>query len=89
MLAKSQNLKVDTAVYDLEDSVAPNQKVEARYALRKFLQSGRPPGVKEVAVRINAIDTGLALDDLRAVVSAASPYAYVIVATSSVDNCPH
>lgn len=68
MLIKSRGLKVDCAIYDLEDSVVPDQKHNARTALSEFLQTPRPDGIREVAVRINAIDTRHALDDLTAVV---------------------
>lgn len=68
MLEKSRSLAVDCVAYDLEDSVAPDRKGSARRELRQFLDSPRPKGVKEVAVRINSVDTGLALDDLTEVV---------------------
>jgi citrate lyase beta subunit len=68
MLNKSRGLNVDCAVYDLEDSVAPNQKQSARAALADFLDSPRPKNVKEIGVRINATDTKHALEDLDAIV---------------------
>jgi citrate lyase beta subunit len=69
MLDKSRSFKVDCAAYDLEDSVAPAQKADARRALRQFLSQPRAPGIREVAVRINSVDSGLALGDLEEVVS--------------------
>ena len=68
MLEKSRELTVDCVAYDLEDSVTPGKKVEARSNIRSILQKPRPRGIKENAVRINAVDTGLALDDLTEVV---------------------
>ncbi|GKU23017.1 unnamed protein product [Fusarium langsethiae] len=71
MLGKSRNLTVDCIAYDLEDSVAPDQKQHAREALRNFLQDlkhDRPKDIKEIAVRVNATDTKHIEDDLRAVV---------------------
>jgi citrate lyase subunit beta-like protein len=48
--------------------VTPGKKVEARSTLREFLQQERAKEIGEQAVRINAVETGLALDDLREVV---------------------
>ncbi len=67
MLDKSRGLSVDCIAYDLEDSVTASKKPEARTNIRRFLQT-RSAGVRENAVRINAVDSGLALDDLTAVV---------------------
>lgn len=68
-LEKTRNLKVDNISYDLEDSVTPSKKPEARVALRTFLKGPRPADVGEIAVRINSVDTKYALDDLTEVVS--------------------
>jgi citrate lyase subunit beta-like protein len=67
-LEKSRGLNVDCVAYDLEDSVTPGRKAEARSNLRQFLQQERSKGIKEQAVRINAVETGMALDDLIEVV---------------------
>lgn len=69
MLDKSRSLNVDLAVYDLEDSVAPHLKHEARSAVTDFLGQPRATNIREQAVRINAVDSGYALQDLTAVVS--------------------
>jgi citrate lyase subunit beta-like protein len=69
-LEKSRSLTVDCVAYDLEDSVTPGKKAEARNNLRQFLAQERAPGIREQAVRINAVDSGLALDDLTEVVKA-------------------
>ena len=68
-LQKSRSIKVDTVAYDLEDSVTPGNKAAARKSLRAFLSEPRLEGVGEQAVRINAVDSGYALDDLTEVVS--------------------
>jgi len=68
MLSKSRGLNVDCVSYDLEDSVTQGKKVEARQNLRQFFLQPRAEGVKEQAVRINSVDSGLALDDLTEVV---------------------
>ena len=64
MLDKSRGLNVDCVAYDLEDSVTSWKKSEARKAIAKFLNQPRATGIKENAVRINAVDSGLALEDL-------------------------
>ncbi|KAH9879184.1 hypothetical protein J1614_002622 [Plenodomus biglobosus] len=64
MLEKSFTLHADNVTYDLEDSVAPHMKSEARSNLRSILSQPRPPSIKEMCVRINSVDTGLALADL-------------------------
>ncbi|KAL8813059.1 MAG: hypothetical protein Q9223_007141 [Gallowayella weberi] len=69
MLEKSCGLTVDCVAYDLEDSVSLNMKAEARQNLVSHLSKSRPAGVKEQAVRINDVRSGLAEDDLAAVVS--------------------
>lgn len=69
MLEKSRSLNVDLAVYDLEDSVAPHMKNDARHAVSKFLSQPVATGIQEHAVRINAVDSGFALQDLTEVVS--------------------
>ncbi|KAG9242401.1 HpcH/HpaI aldolase/citrate lyase family protein [Calycina marina] len=69
-LAKSHALSLDTAAYDLEDSVPSSLKSSSRQHLAHFLTQPRPPNISELAVRINAISTGLALDDLTSILSA-------------------
>ncbi|KAI1780117.1 beta subunit of citrate lyase [Hypoxylon cercidicola] len=68
MLTKSLGLASDNITYDLEDSVTPAAKPEARAALRTHLHSlsERPSSVSELAIRINAVSTPYALDDLAA-----------------------
>ncbi|KAK1914873.1 hypothetical protein P3342_010864 [Pyrenophora teres f. teres] len=64
MLEKSFAMHADNVTYDLEDSVAPHMKANARSNLRSILSTKRPSGIKEMCVRINSVDTGLALEDL-------------------------
>lgn len=68
MLDKSRGLTADCVAYDLEDSVTTNKKAEARFNIRKFLERPRADGIKECAVRINAVGTGHEADDIEAVV---------------------
>lgn len=68
-LEKSRRINVDTIAYDLEDSVTPGKKAEARRNLKDILSRERSTSIKEQAVRINSVDSGYALDDLTEVVS--------------------
>ncbi|KAI0514832.1 Pyruvate/Phosphoenolpyruvate kinase-like domain-containing protein [Xylaria bambusicola] len=68
MLTKSLSLSSDNVTYDLEDSVTPSAKPQARTALREHLSDlpSRPSTIRELAVRINAVETPFALEDLTA-----------------------
>ncbi|KAL2005616.1 hypothetical protein VTN00DRAFT_10109 [Thermoascus crustaceus] len=63
-LDKSRSLVADCVAYDLEDSVTPHKKAEARNLVRRALDQPAPPGIRERAVRINSVESGLALGDL-------------------------
>ena len=82
-LEKSRGLNVDMVTYDLEDSVAPAQKPTARKNLQQFLSQPRAPSIKEAAVRINAVDSGYALDDLTSVLQAKNLDALVVPKVNS------
>ncbi len=67
-MAKTRSLTSDNITFDLEDSVTPSEKVNARKHLRNHLTSDtKPESIGEVAVRINAVSTSLAEADLKAV----------------------
>ncbi|KAL8644595.1 MAG: hypothetical protein Q9226_007686 [Calogaya cf. arnoldii] len=85
MLDKSRDLRVDCVAYDLEDSVTPSKKAEARSNIYRFLQT-RSAGVKENAVRINAVDSGLALDDLSEVLKAPNIDTIVVPKVNSLSD---
>jgi citrate lyase subunit beta / citryl-CoA lyase len=65
--AKAQGAGADALILDLEDSVAPPQKAAAREIVGRLVED-KAPRHWALFVRINALDTGLALDDLCAVV---------------------
>jgi citrate lyase subunit beta/citryl-CoA lyase len=73
MLAKGPTLPADMVFMDLEDSVAPLAKEEARGNVIDALKNN-DWGDKTVVVRINSIDTQWAADDLKSVVEAAGSY---------------
>jgi citrate lyase subunit beta/citryl-CoA lyase len=55
----------DALILDLEDSIAPDQKVAARGITREMLDARHPN--QKMYIRVNALDTGLTLGDLAAV----------------------
>lgn len=64
-IAKARTLPCDVVVLDLEDAVAPEAKADAREAALAALDEGGF-GAREVAVRVNGIDTEWGVDDLAA-----------------------
>ncbi|NVN85736.1 MAG: CoA ester lyase [Rhodopseudomonas sp.] len=55
----------DALILDLEDSVVPDQKVAARGITRQMLDNRNV--AQKIYIRVNALDTGLTLGDLAAV----------------------
>lgn len=75
-LFKVQSLDCDAVIFDLEDSVAPERKAEARLLLSQFLQSA-DLGRRERIVRVNATDGTYFRDDM-AMVFAVAPDAVLL-----------
>ena len=73
MLAKGPSLPADEIFMDLEDSVAPLAKEEARHNIIDALKNN-DWGDKTVVVRINSIDTQWPADDLKTVVEGAGRF---------------
>ena len=73
MLAKGPTLPADEVFMDLEDSVAPLAKEDARGSIIDALKNN-DWGDKTVVVRINSIDTQWAADDLKTIVENAGRY---------------
>src|ERR1700740_348253 len=65
-LAHSPKSGADALILDLEDSVIPANRPLARSRARAFLEDTRSAGILRY-VRINALASGAALDDLTAV----------------------
>lgn len=63
--ARAADGPADALILDLEDSVAPSNKPAARGITRSMLAA--PRGRQQRWVRVNALDTGLTLADLAAV----------------------
>lgn len=70
-LAKLPGLAVDVVILDLEDSVAPHMKAEARDRVAAVLRAPRRDNGPELVVRINALAEGEGAADLAAVLPAA------------------
>jgi len=67
MLAKAPGLPADEVFMDLEDSVAPNAKEEARGNIVQALKEG-DWGAKTVVVRVNSVDTKWCARDVTEIV---------------------
>src|SRR6266481_2106555 len=67
-LEKALGLPADAFIFDLEDSVPAAEKVDARAGVRQY--APKIPG-NRVWVRVNGLDSGLATDDLDAIIGVA------------------
>lgn len=65
-MEKAVGLGADALILDLEDAVAPANKAAARTMVLERLKAPRDHGVTMI-VRINPIDSGLAADDIAAI----------------------
>ena len=66
-LSKSVTVPADALILDLEDSVAPENKVAARKLTGDFLAEQIEGRQKQIWVRINPLDQPAALEDLAAI----------------------
>jgi citrate lyase subunit beta/citryl-CoA lyase len=70
-LDKGLTSGADVVIVDLEDSIAPDRKAEARQTSLAFLRAARPAMPRpRLFVRINGLQTGLAEADLDTVMAA-------------------
>ena len=65
-IAKSTTLKVDSICMDMEDGAALNRKAEARATIARALRE-LDFAASEKLARINAVGSGMEMDDLEAV----------------------
>jgi citrate lyase subunit beta/citryl-CoA lyase len=75
-LAKARSLPADALIFDLEDSVAPEQKALARDQVVATTREGGF-GARQVVIRVNALESPWGGDDLRAA-AAAGPSAVLL-----------
>lgn len=83
-LAKARTLPVDTVILDLEDSVAPDGKVEARAMAVAAVGEGGF-GRREVVVRANGLNTPWGAHDLAAI-AASGPDAVLVPKIDGVED---
>lgn len=83
-LEKARTLPADGLILDLEDAVAPEVKAVARQRVVAAV-AARGFGAREVAVRVNGLDTPWYAEDLRAV-ARAGPDAVVVPKVGSADE---
>ena len=68
-MEKAKSLDVDALILDLEDSVSPDSKADARDRVCAAVRSGEY-GYRELVIRTNGIDTAWHADDLAAAAKA-------------------
>ncbi|KAL1966693.1 hypothetical protein VTN77DRAFT_3890 [Rasamsonia byssochlamydoides] len=85
-LDKSRSLAADCVAYDLEDSVTPHKKAEARQLVRRSLDLPAPERIRERAVRINSVESGLALEDLTEVLKSPNLTTIVVPKVNSASD---
>lgn len=84
--AKALASGADTLVLDLEDSVAPSHKRQARTAVQDWLRErNTAPGTQELMVRVNAVDSEWAADDIAMAIEAGAPSLMVPKVSSLAD----
>jgi citrate lyase subunit beta/citryl-CoA lyase len=67
-MLKAPKYGADALIFDLEDAVPPEQKVASRAIIRQALEALAAQPRPRLFVRINGMTTGLARDDLAAVI---------------------
>ena len=68
-LDKAKTIPADSLILDLEDSVAPDAKEEARRQVCEAVKAGGYGG-RELVIRVNALETPWGSDDMRAAATA-------------------
>ena len=81
-LEKAKGIPADALILDLEDAVSPDAKADARDRVCAAVANGGY-GRRELAIRVNGLDTTWHADDVRAV-AAAGPSAMVVPKVNSV-----
>lgn len=84
-IAKSAGVAADVIVFDLEDSVAPLRRPEARKLVLEHLEANRDNRQSLLYVRINPLDTPDALADLEAIMPG-TPDGIVLPKSCGVDD---
>ena len=71
MVGKGPTIEADAALFDLEDSVAPQMKEEARKLVRAGIAEtmNAPNGPSTILVRVNDVESGMLEEDIDAIVA--------------------
>jgi citrate lyase subunit beta/citryl-CoA lyase len=69
--AKAESSAADALILDLEDAVSPENLPRAREMVRDYLKAHRDRGRQQLWVRVNPLQTDIALPDLAAVMPGA------------------
>ncbi len=64
VLEKARNLAADALIFDLEDAVAPDEKIAARELVAKMIKEGGY-GSRKLLVRVNGENTEWGVDDVK------------------------
>jgi citrate lyase subunit beta/citryl-CoA lyase len=83
-IEKAKTLAADVVIFDLEDAVAPDTKVQARDQVCAAVEAGGY-GLRELVIRINALETPWGEADLAAAIAAA-PDAILVPKVSSAET---
>lgn len=83
-LEKVRTLAADALILDLEDSVAPEQKAEARRLVSETVKAGGF-GRREVTIRVNGLGTAWYQEDF-AMAVAVKPHAILVPKVSSAED---
>jgi citrate lyase subunit beta / citryl-CoA lyase len=83
-IGKAKTLAADVVIFDLEDAVAPDAKAQAREQVCAAVAAGGY-GLRELVIRINALETPWGEADLAAAIAAA-PDAILVPKVSSAET---
>lgn len=83
-MEKARDIPADALILDLEDAVAPDAKEEARAQVVAAVKAGGY-GKREIAIRVNGLDTPWGMDDIKAAV-AVQPHAILVPKINSADD---
>ena len=88
MIEKSKGLACDQILFDLEDSVAPDEKASARENLIKLFAAKPTFRARYISIRVNATNTPYFQDDLAALnkIAAGSLFSVVLPKVESTSN---
>jgi citrate lyase subunit beta/citryl-CoA lyase len=83
-MEKAREIPADALILDLEDAVAPDAKDEARAQVVAAVKAGGY-GKREIAIRVNGLDTPWGTEDIKAAV-AAKPDAILVPKINSAED---